>query len=93
MSKLLSSHTRVLILDEPTKGVDVGSKAQIYELMVELAQQGMGILMISSELPEVINMSDRIAVMREGRISTVIPQSEATQENVLSAGIPIEKKA
>ena len=93
VSKLLSSHTRVLILDEPTKGVDVGSKAQIYELMVELAQQGMGILMISSELPEVINMSDRIAVMREGRISTVIPQSEATQENVLSAGMPIEKKA
>ena len=93
VSKLLSGHTKVLILDEPTKGVDVGSKAQIYEIMVELAEQGMGILMISSELPEVINMADNIVVMREGRVSTVIPQAEATQENVLSAGMPIEKKA
>ena len=92
VSKLLSGDTRVLILDEPTKGVDVGSKAQIYEIMCELTRKGFGILMISSELPEVINMSDNIVVMREGRVSTVIPHDEATQENVLSAGMPLDKK-
>jgi len=93
VSKLLSAGMKILILDEPTKGVDVGSKAQIYEIMCDLAAQGFGILMISSELPEVINMADNIVVMREGRVSTVIPKAEATQENVLAAGMPIEKKA
>ncbi len=93
VSKLLSGKSRILILDEPTKGVDVGSKAQIYEIMCELAAQGYGILMISSELPEVVNMSDNIVVMREGRVSCVIPHGDATQENVLSAGMPIEKQA
>ena len=93
VSKLLSGSNRILILDEPTKGVDVGSKAQIYEIMRNLTEQGFGILMISSELPEVINMSDNIVVMREGRVSTIIPASEATQESVLSAGMPLEKQA
>ena len=93
VSKLLSGGMKIVILDEPTKGVDVGSKAQIYEIMCELAAQGFGILMISSELPEVINMADNIVVMREGRVSTVIPKAEATQENVLAAGMPVEKKA
>jgi len=93
VSKLLSGDMRILILDEPTKGVDVGSKAQIYEIMCELAAKGFGILMISSELPEVINMSDNIVVMREGRVSAVIPKAEANQENVLAAGMPIEKKS
>lgn len=91
VSKLLSGSSRILILDEPTKGVDVGSKAQIYEIMCELTAQGYGILMISSELPEVINMADNILVMREGRVSTIIAHDEATQENVLSAGMPVEK--
>ena len=93
VSKLLSGGMKILILDEPTKGVDIGSKSQIYEIMCELAAKGFGILMISSELPEVINMADNIVVMREGRVSTVIPKAEATQENVLAAGMPIEKKA
>ncbi len=93
VSKLLSGATKILVLDEPTKGVDVGSKAQIYEIMCELAKEGYGILMVSSELPEVINMSDRVIVMREGRVSTTIEHDEATQENVLSAGMPIEKLA
>ena len=93
VSKLLCGDMRILILDEPTKGVDVGSKAQIYEIMCDLAAKGFGILMISSELPEVVNMSDNIVVMREGRVSAVIPKAEANQENVLAAGMPIEKKA
>ena len=91
IGKLLSEESRILIMDEPTKGVDVGSKAQIYELMCELTAQGYGILMISSELPEVINMSDRIVVMREGRVSQTIPKAEATQEAVLAAALPADK--
>jgi rhamnose transport system ATP-binding protein len=91
IGKLLSGNSRILIMDEPTKGVDVGSKAQIYEVMCDLAAQGFGILMISSELPEVINMCDRIVVMREGRVSATIPKREATQESVLAAALPTEK--
>ena len=91
IGKLLSGDSRILIMDEPTKGVDVGSKAQIYEVMCELAAQGYGILMISSELPEVVNMCDRIVVMREGRVSATIPKQEATQETVLAAALPTEK--
>ncbi len=93
VAKLLAGNAKILILDEPTKGVDVGSKAQIYEIMCELADQGFGILMISSEMPEVINMSDTIVVMREGRVSTIIPKAEATQENVLTAAMPLDKSA
>ena len=91
IGKLLSGNSRILIMDEPTKGVDVGSKAQIYEVMCDLAAQGFGILMISSELPEVINLCDRIVVMREGRVSATISRREATQETVLAAALPMEK--
>jgi rhamnose transport system ATP-binding protein len=92
VGKLLSGNSRILILDEPTKGVDVGSKSQIYEIMCALTDQGYGILLISSELPEVVNMADNIVVMREGRVSAIIPREEATQENVLQAGIPLGKQ-
>ena len=71
----------------------MGSKAQIYEIMCQLAAKGFGILLISSELPEVINMCDNVVVMREGRVSTIIPRAEATQENVLTAAMPLEKRA
>ena len=91
IGKLLSVESHILIMDEPTKGVDVGSKAQIYEVMCELTAQGYGILMVSSELPEVINMCDRIVVMREGRVAQTISKQEATQENVLAAALPAEK--
>ncbi|MFH1511744.1 MAG: sugar ABC transporter ATP-binding protein, partial [Bacillota bacterium] len=91
IGKLLSGDSRILIMDEPTKGVDVGSKAQIYEVMCDLAAQGYGILMISSELPEVVNMCDRVVVMREGRVSATILKRDATQERVLAAALPMEK--
>ena len=91
IGKLLSEESRILIMDEPTKGVDVGSKAQIYQVMCDLAAQGYGILMVSSELPEVINMCDRILVMREGRISETIHKRDATQEAVLAAALPADK--
>ena len=93
VAKLLSSEARILVMDEPTKGVDVGSKAQIYQIMCDLAAQGFGILMVSSELPEVVSMADKVVVMREGRVSAILPRGEATQESVLTAAMPLEKTA
>jgi rhamnose transport system ATP-binding protein len=85
VGKWLASKPKMLIVDEPTRGVDVGAKAEIHRLMSELAQQGLGILMISSELPEVLGMSDRILVMRQGRLVAEFSRAEATQENVGAA--------
>jgi rhamnose transport system ATP-binding protein len=85
LAKWLSTAPRILILDEPTRGIDVGTKAAVHSLMSELAAQGMAILMISSELPEILGMSDRILVMREGRITGRFDRSEATQEKIMMA--------
>jgi ABC-type sugar transport system ATPase subunit len=73
----------VLILDEPTRGIDVGAKFEIYSIMNELVEQGVGIVMISSELPEVLGMSDRILVMHEGRFTGELDWQEADQEKVM----------
>jgi len=83
VAKLLASDLKVIILDEPTKGVDVGAKAAIYEIMGELAKQGYGIILISSEMPEVLGMSDRIVVMCEGKVTGELSREEATQEAIL----------
>lgn len=83
VAKALGSDFKVLILDEPTKGVDVGAKAAIYEIMGELAQQGYAIIMISSEMPEILGMCDRIVVMCEGRVTGELSRAEATQEKIL----------
>ena len=83
LARWLALRPRVLILDEPTRGIDVGAKAEIYALMGELARQGVGILMISSELPEVLGMSDRILVVREGTIAGELSRAEATQEAIM----------
>jgi ABC-type sugar transport system ATPase subunit len=72
-----------LIVDEPTRGVDVGAKAAIHELLDELARSGVAVLLISSELPEVLNLSTRIMVLRAGRIVGEVPRADATQESVL----------
>jgi rhamnose transport system ATP-binding protein len=85
VGKWLASKPKLLIMDEPTRGVDVGAKAEIHRLISELAQQGLGILMISSELPEILGMSDRILVMREGEIVAEYSRAEATQENIAAA--------
>ena len=84
VAKALGSDFKVLILDEPTKGVDVGAKAAIYEIMGELAQQGYAIIMISSEMPEILGMCDRIMVMCEGRVTGELSREEATQEKILA---------
>ena len=85
LAKWLGTHPRVLILDEPTRGIDVGTKAAVHALMSSLAAQGMAILMISSELPEILGMSDRILVMREGRLTGHFSRAEATQEQLMAA--------
>lgn len=83
LARWLSIGTRLFILDEPTRGIDVGSKSEIYQIMADLANQGVGILMISSELPEVLGMSDRIMVMREGRIVKELSRAEASEEAIM----------
>jgi rhamnose transport system ATP-binding protein len=85
LAKWLETAPRILILDEPTRGIDVGTKAAVHALMSELAAQGLAILMISSELPEVLGMSDRILVMREGRLTAELSRAEATQARVMLA--------
>jgi rhamnose transport system ATP-binding protein len=77
----------VLILDEPTQGVDVGAKAEIHRLIVDLAAEGLAIVMISSEMPEILGMSDRIAVMRGGTIAGTLDRAAASQERLLSLAL------
>lgn len=87
VAKLLTADLKLIIMDEPTKGVDVGAKYAIYEIMNSLVSQGYGVIMVSSEMPEVLGMSDRIIVMREGRISRTLKIEEATQEKILEAAM------
>ena len=87
LARWLSTKPSVLILDEPTQGVDVGSKAEIHGLMQDLVERGMAILMISSELPELLGMSDRIAVMHAGTIATVLSRETATAANIMAAAL------
>jgi ribose transport system ATP-binding protein len=84
VAKWLASRPKVLIMDEPTRGIDVGAKAEVHALMSQLARDGMGIIMISSELPEILGMSDRILVMAEGRVAAILDRAEATQEKIMS---------
>jgi ribose transport system ATP-binding protein len=84
VAKWLATGPRILILDEPTRGIDVGAKAEVHGLMSRLAQEGVSILMISSELPEILGMSDRILVMRQGRINGEFTREQATQEAILA---------
>lgn len=84
ISRWLLTNPKVLILDEPTRGIDVGSKSEIHRLISMLAQNGMAIVMISSEMPEILGMSDRIMVVREGRIVFECPRKDATQEELIS---------
>ncbi len=87
LSKWLDTRPRVLILDEPTRGIDVGSKAEVHQIIDELAGEGFAIILISSDLPEVLAISDRILVMREGRQMAILDHDEATAERVLTAAM------
>jgi rhamnose transport system ATP-binding protein len=85
IAKWLATSPKLLIIDEPTRGIDVGTKAEVHRLLSELAGQGLAILMISSELPEVLGMADRVLVVSEGRLTADIPRSDATPEAVMRA--------
>ena len=87
LSKWLNADPKLLILDEPTRGIDVGAKAEVHQLINELAAQGLGIILISSDMPEIMAMSDRILVMREGRQMGIFDREEATQEIILTAAM------
>jgi rhamnose transport system ATP-binding protein len=85
LAKWLATEPRLLIIDEPTRGIDVGTKAEVHRLLSDLAGQGLAILMISSELPEVLGMADRVLVVCEGRITAELSRDEATPEAVMHA--------
>jgi ribose transport system ATP-binding protein len=84
IAKWIGTSPKVLIMDEPTRGIDVGAKREIYELMNELTERGIAIIMVSSELPEIIGMSDRILVVHEGKIAGELLKQEATQEKIMA---------
>jgi len=92
LSKWLNTRPQLLILDEPTRGIDVGAKAEVHHIINDLAAQGLGIILISSDLPEVLAMSDRILVMREGRQMGTFSRAEANQEKILTAMMGQERE-
>jgi inositol transport system ATP-binding protein len=83
IGRWLLTHPRILILDEPTRGIDVGAKAEIHKLITRLAGDGVAVVMISSEMPEILGMSDRIMVMHEGRVTGFLDRAEATQVKIM----------
>ena len=93
IAKWLATKPRVIILDEPTKGIDIGSKAAVHDFMSELAAEGLAVIMVSSEIPEVLGMSDRVIVMREGRIAAEFSGAAMTPENLVRAAVGIEEVA
>lgn len=88
LARALAAGSDVLLLDEPTRGIDVGAKSEIYELITELAREGKAIVLVSSELPEILGLADRIVVMREGKIAREFAHDDATQEAVMAAALP-----
>ena len=83
ISRWLANNPDVLIMDEPTRGIDVGAKYEIYQIMIDLAKQGKGIIMISSEMPELLGVSNRVMVMCNGKITGEVTGDEMTQENIM----------
>jgi L-arabinose transport system ATP-binding protein len=90
LGRWLSETVKVILLDEPTRGIDVGAKSEIYTIMQNLARGGVCVIMVSSELPEVLGVSDRIAVMRQGRIAAVLDRADASEETLLKLALPVE---
>jgi len=87
IAKWLLHHPKVLIMDEPTRGIDVGAKYEIYKIMCDLTKQGVGIIMISSDLPEIIGICDRAIIMSEGQIKGEVPRAEFSQEYIMSFAV------
>ncbi|MCB0855128.1 MAG: sugar ABC transporter ATP-binding protein, partial [Bacteroidetes bacterium] len=87
LAKWLATNPKILLLDEPTRGIDIHAKTEIYQLIRKLTESGLGILMVSSELPEILAVSDRVLVLSEGRLTGDFPIEEATEEKLLKAAI------
>jgi ribose transport system ATP-binding protein len=87
LAKWLSLDPKVLIFDEPTRGVDIGAKAEIYSLMRGLAQRGVAVIVISSDMEEVLGISDRVAVMHEGRITGILDRADCSEENIMQLAV------
>lgn len=87
LAKLLAANAKILVLDEPTHGIDVGAKVEIRKLIVELAKEGKGIILISSELPEIVNMCDRVLVMKKGKIVTEFKHKEISEDGIIKAAV------
>jgi ABC-type sugar transport system ATPase subunit len=83
IAKWLDTKTKIFIFDEPTRGIDVGAKIEVYQLINKLAREGNAVIMISSEMPEILGLSDRILVMSEGKCMAILDRKEATQEKVM----------
>jgi ribose transport system ATP-binding protein len=92
VGKWIANNSKIVIFDEPTRGIDVAAKVEIYHIMNRLKQQGIGVLFISSELPEILGISDRIIVMCDGRITGEMPAEEATQDKILELATKFESK-
>jgi ribose transport system ATP-binding protein len=88
LAKWLATEPKVLLLDEPTRGIDINAKKEIYALIDELAQSGLGVVLVSSELPEILGIADRIMVLCEGRKTAEFSRAEATEEKVMKAALP-----
>ena len=92
LARWMSTDANLMIFDEPTKGIDIGAKAEIYHLMEDMVENGKSIIMVSSELTEIMGMSDRILVMREGEIVKEIPREEFSEDNILKYAVGGSKK-
>ena len=88
MGRVLGHNLRVLLLDEPTRGIDIGAKAEVHEIVRGLAENGVAVLVVSSEMPELLGLCDRILVMEGGRFRGELPHSQATQEKLLELALP-----
>jgi L-arabinose transport system ATP-binding protein len=89
LSRWLSENIDIFLMDEPTRGIDVGTKYEIYKIMYQLTAEGKGIIFVSSDLPEVMGVSDRVVVMRSGEIVGSLDRSEVTEEKILSMALPV----
>jgi rhamnose transport system ATP-binding protein len=93
LARWLAARPRIFLVDEPTQGVDVGAKAEIHRILADLAAAGQAVLLISSELPEILGLSDRVGVMRNGRLVAVLDRAEATQERILTLALGQREEA
>ena len=87
LSKWMATQPKVLLIDEPTRGIDVGAKAEVYRALTQQVEQGLAVVMVSSELPEILGMADRVLVIHEGRVSATLVRGQATEENIMSAAL------